>query len=196
MTWRYRIMENAALFENTTLVREKAIVDLGAFFEKKKKTWDKEIMFVLTFIFTSAVIIPVMAWAGMFDVTTPGSAEAKVHIGGLPLVAALCASAAVSLGITVLYALKNREPKLTEEEISKSVPYRYIISEEGIKVEHGYHTDNITYSEIEKITSNGYSYFLYTQKRRYQIRINGFGSKITSFERFLENRGFTIGIEP
>ena len=189
-------MGNAALFENTTLVHEKATADLTEIFGKKKKKWDKEILFVLTFIVTAASVIGLMAFAGMFDETIPGTIATRIHIGGFPLAAALFASAAVSLGVTVLYAIRNREPRLTAEELSKSVRYRYIISDEGITVEHAYRKDKIAFEDIEKITCNGYSYFIYAKENRYQISRNGFGSKITAFERFMEGQGFTIGIEP
>ena len=189
-------MENIALFENTTLVHEKAVEKFGEIIKKKKKkSWEREKVVIFTFIPTAVALILVMLWAGMFDVSTAGTMATKIHLGGFPLVAALCASAAVSLGALLLYVLKHPKPEEPVEEPTTPVFYRYVIGKEGIKVEYGYHTDNISYGDIKKITSNGYSYFIYTSKKKYQVAVNGFGSKTEAFEKFLSARGFSIGIE-
>ncbi len=190
-------MENLTLFENTTLVRESINRDIEALLEKKKKkSWDKEILFVIVFVLTALVLFGVLSWVGVFDTEDGPAGVTQRQIGGTPAIAVLLASGAVAFLSALLYAIKNREPKKAPEDTVKTVSYRYIIADEGIKAEHGYRTDNISYEDIKKITSNGHSYFIYTENKKYQICINGFGSKINAFERFISNRGFTIEIEP
>ena len=197
-------MDDTILFENITQVQEKSTTNLDLLFASsesgKKKNFERELVWGLTLIAVGTVMMLIFWSTGLFVTET--------KIGNITHTryASWCVYAAAAIGLIAAFIVSAVWMKVRYDEGPVSAPeppqtyvtyvYTYKISDSMIKVLHEGTTDCISFEDIEKITSNGHSYFICAKNKKYRIGKNGFGGKEKEFEQFMRGKGFSIGIEP
>lgn len=79
--------------------------------------------------------------------------------------------------------------------VTSSKVFKYTFTDEKILVTSDFDTINIPYGEIERVTHNPYSYFVYYRGSRYQMDKAGFSVDSKEFEKLMLSYGQTVGIE-
>ena len=79
--------------------------------------------------------------------------------------------------------------------VTSSNVFKYTFTDEKILVTQDFDTVSIPYGEIQQVTHNPYSYFVYHNGNRYQLDKTGFSVDSKEFEKLMLNCGKTIGIE-
>ncbi|SDA30604.1 hypothetical protein SAMN02910447_03238 [Ruminococcus sp. YE71] len=187
-------------FENTTLVRENGQTAYDVMHEssrsRAKKVREKELVWAVSFFIFMVLVNLLFYMSGAFAVKTADS----VKTIGYPRWA-FGVTFAISLPLSYLTAAVYMRMKhgknegIGADKNDDRVMYKYTIDENGIKAEHNGICESAAFSDIIKITANGYSYYVYTAKKKYQIGRNGFGSRETEFAQFMRGKGFSIGRE-
>lgn len=73
--------------------------------------------------------------------------------------------------------------------------YKYTFTDDKIIVSCDFDSATVPYFEIERVTQNPYSFFVYHRGNRYQMDKTGFSTDPREFEKLMLNNGKTIGVE-